>query len=209
MKSPRPENQVAAFLRGKASTDEWFTPLNFIRALGEFDLDPACGALCRNRTARRRYQEHGLEQAWAGRVWLNPPFSDARPWVEKLAAHGNGILLVFARTDAVWFQRAVAAAGAVFAIKGRIQFTRPGGGPSRCPLGCVLIPFGGANIRAIRRSGIPGLFLSVPAAPTRPADGGTVSTPHPARLASPAPNARVLTLSQKASPARKVRSNHD
>ena len=30
---------------------------------------------------------------------------------------------------------------------------------SRCPLGCVLIPFGAGNVAAVRRSGLDGLML--------------------------------------------------
>lgn len=154
-KTPR----IPAFLRGVGSSDEWYTPPALIKSLGEFDLDPACGPLCENQTARTRYGTDGLSREWFGRVWLNPPFSDAMPWVDKLVAHGNGILLVFSRSDAVWYQRAVASAGGCFLLKGRIQFQRPGGGPSRCPLGCSLIPFGTANHEAIRASGLDGIFL--------------------------------------------------
>ena len=167
-----PASRVAACLRrGGQSSDEWYTPPEFIAALGEFDLDPACGPLCTNHTAVRRYgpQEDGLAQVWAGRVWLNPPFSNASPFIDRLAEHGDGIALVFTRSDAVWYQRAVERAGGVFLLKGRIHFQRPGGGPSRCPLGCSLLPFGERNRRAVLRSGLPGLFLS----PHAPADHST------------------------------------
>jgi hypothetical protein len=29
-----------------------------------------------------------------GFVWMNPPFSEGKPWHEKFAAHGDGICLV-------------------------------------------------------------------------------------------------------------------
>lgn len=146
----------------KKSSDEWYSPLEMIRALGRFDLDPACGPLCPNRTARRRFGpiENGLCQNWKGRVWCNPPFSNVVPWVDRMIAHNNGCLLVFSRSDAVWFQRAAVAARGVFFLKGRTQFSRPEKQTrSHCPLGCVLFGFGEPNRRAIREAEFPGIWL--------------------------------------------------
>lgn len=53
------------------------------------------------QTAKIMYNksDDGLTKEWAGRVWLNPPYS--RPligqFVRKLAEHGNGIALLFNR----------------------------------------------------------------------------------------------------------------
>src|ERR1043166_792351 len=142
-------------------SDEWYTPPALVRALGDFDLDPACGPLCPNITARRRVgpKEDGLSIAWRGRVWLNPPFSNSTPWVERMIEHGNGILLSFCRSDAGWFQRAICAGQGVFLLMGRTEFDRPNGKTSRCPLGCCLIPFGRENRDAILKSGIRGTWL--------------------------------------------------
>lgn len=147
---------------GTNGSDEWYTPIALVRALGNFDLDPACGPECPNKTARRRYGERGLERKWSGRVWLNPPFSNAVPWVDKMIEHRNGIMLVFGRVDTVWFQRACEAASGVYLLKGRIQFERPAGTTGRCPLGCVLFGFGAANRRAIQKCGWPGIWLAIP-----------------------------------------------
>ncbi|MDE2102063.1 MAG: adenine methyltransferase [Patescibacteria group bacterium] len=144
--------------------DEWYTPLEIIRALGPFDLDPACGPLCDNATARRRYRSDGLARRWTGRVWLNPPFSNVAPWVDRMIAHRNGIMLVFCRSDAAWFQRAISAAAGVFLFRSRTEFQRPDGSRSKCPLGCCLIPFGARNRRAVLRAGFRGIWLpTVPA----------------------------------------------
>lgn len=150
-------------LTGKtaAPSDEWYTPLELIRSLGEFDLDPACGPLCQNKTAAVKFDRDGLEREWFGRVWMNPPFSSASVWVNKFIKHGNGIALVFGRTDAKWFHDAVAAAGCFFAFMGRTKFNRPGEKPaSNCPLGCVLIPMGQANIDAIVNAKLKGMLLT-------------------------------------------------
>lgn len=145
----------ALAIHGIQRSDEWYTPLELIRALGDFDLDPACGPGCRNRTARRRYgpEEDGLQQAWHGRVWLNPPFSNAKPFIERLAQHGNGIALVFVRADARWWQEAVRRAGCVFLFLGRLQFERPESGGGEMPYGLLPDPIRGEEPKRDRAGG--------------------------------------------------------
>jgi hypothetical protein len=35
----------------------------------------------------------GLKQDWQGIVWCNPPYSKPAPFIDKLIAHGEGIML--------------------------------------------------------------------------------------------------------------------
>jgi hypothetical protein len=50
----------------------------------------------------------GLSEPWTGRVWLNPPFGNrAAAWLAKLAAHGNGVALIPARTETRMFYSSV------------------------------------------------------------------------------------------------------
>lgn len=65
----------------RVTSNEWYTLPRYIEAarlvLGDIDLDPAsCEIANRTVQARRYYtqEENGLEQAWYGRIWLNPPF---------------------------------------------------------------------------------------------------------------------------------------
>lgn len=55
--------------------DEWLTPPEILRALGEFDLDPCAPVVRPWETAARHYtvQDDGLALPWEGRVWCNPP----------------------------------------------------------------------------------------------------------------------------------------
>lgn len=55
--------------------DEWLTPPEIIRALGEFDLDPCAPIVRPWDMAKAHYTEldNGLIRPWHGRVWLNPP----------------------------------------------------------------------------------------------------------------------------------------
>ena len=141
--------------------DCWFTPRSILDRLGSFDLDPANSMPEKFPTAAKHYgpSEDGLRQIWIGRVWLNPPFSNARPWIRKLIEHGNGIALVFCRSDAVWFLDAVQAATVCLLVKGRIEFQRTDGKSSRCPLGCVLLAFGEPNAERLKASGLAGVYV--------------------------------------------------
>jgi hypothetical protein len=142
---------------------ERFTPPHIIRRLGEFDLDPACGDLCPNRTARRRFTpiQNGLTRKWTGRVWLNPPFENCKPWVERMVAHNNGILLIFTKPQADWYRRAVSKAGYVFLFNDNVRFRRPDGSTHHLQFGISLIPFGPRNVQAIKDSDFIGTLLQV------------------------------------------------
>lgn len=148
---------------GRGETDNWITPGWLLERLGGFDLDPCP---CDGQpwpTALRHLEGDGLAQPWEGRVWLNPPYGpQLGRWLAKLADHGDGIALVFARTetraffDAVWGR----ASGLLF-LRGRLHFCRPdgtraagnAGGPS------VLIAYGRENAAALRLSGIDGAYV--------------------------------------------------
>lgn len=104
----------------KGATDVWLTPLSIIHALGAFDLDP-CGEAF-HKTAKTIYEQNGLEKDWFGRVWLNPPYSQVQDWLNRLAKHGNGIALVFARLDTKWAQAIIPQASSVYFPAGRYHF---------------------------------------------------------------------------------------
>lgn len=106
-------------------TDEWLTPPEVIDALGPFDLDP-CAPINRPwPTARQHYTiaDNGLAQPWHGFVWCNPPYANVPAWLTKLAEHGNGIALIFARTETqTWFRHVWPAADGVLFLEGRLNF---------------------------------------------------------------------------------------
>ena len=93
---------LSAHQSARMMTDEWLTPPEILAALGPFDLDPCTPDAMPWQTAAARYtkRDDGLAQPWRGRVWLNPPFGrEAVRWLRKLAAHGDGVALVPARTE--------------------------------------------------------------------------------------------------------------
>lgn len=126
---------------------EWYTPPEVFEALGlSFDLDPAAPAGGVPWVpAKRSYSriDDGLRQAWQGRVWLNPPYGrEIGPWLERLSEHGNGLALVFARTDTRWFHTACRRATAVCFVAGRLRFYRLDGPGDTAPAPSVLLAYG-------------------------------------------------------------------
>jgi len=108
--------------------DEWLTPPELIKALGEFDLDP-CSPIPEKRpwpTAKNHFSilDNGLQQPWFGRVWCNPPYgSKAKYWLAKCAEYKNVTALIFARTETQQFFNYIwTKATSVCFIKGRIAF---------------------------------------------------------------------------------------
>ena len=151
---------------GNATTHEWLTPPELLHALGVFDMDPCASQFQPWRTASQQFtiEEDGLAREWSGRVWCNPPYGPhAEKFLHRMASHGNGIALIFARTETKAFQKYCwqRADGMLF-MAGRIKFRLPGGGVSG-PAGApsVLIAYGKQNVEALRRSRIPGYVVEL------------------------------------------------
>ncbi|TLH64286.1 adenine methyltransferase [Mycolicibacterium aubagnense] len=149
-------------------TDTWLTPPDLLAKLGQFDLDP-CAAPDPKPwpTARTHYTlpTDGLESPWFGRVWLNPPYSrEAVKWLHKLADHGAGTALIFARTETAWFVEAVwKRATAVMFLHGRIHFHYADGTRAKANAGApsCLIAYGERDARALRHSGLDGTYIQL------------------------------------------------
>lgn len=119
---------VGAHHAANPQTDEWLTPPEILRALGRFDLDPcAPHDLPRWTRCARHYTatDDGLSAPWEGSVFCNPPYSNVEPWMRRMAAHGNGVALVFARTETRWwFDHVWPHASALLFLAGRVSFLR-------------------------------------------------------------------------------------
>lgn len=111
--------------------ETWLTPKYIVRALGPFDLDPATPEKGMPwPTAKRMLKpsNNGLAMFWSKKdfVWHNPPYGRVMgAWLNKAANHGNGLTLIFARTDTqaffenVWRHQNTTA---VFFFEGRLKF---------------------------------------------------------------------------------------
>jgi hypothetical protein len=145
--------------------DEWLTPPRIIKALGEFDLDPCATVTPPWRTAAKHYTvvDDGLAQEWDGRVWCNPPYGlEAAEWLSKLADHGDGIALIFARTETkMFFDFVWGKASAVLFLYGRLHFHHINGDKAKANAGApsVLVAYGQDNVTALRRSEIQGKLI--------------------------------------------------
>jgi DNA N-6-adenine-methyltransferase (Dam) len=111
-----PKSKLA--VHHSSDTPEHYTPPEIIEAvvacLGTIDLDPCSNPGAPNVPATRHFtiDDDGLEQTWAGVVYMNPPYGrDVGQWVEKLCTeHEKGdvqeaIALLPARVDTQWFAR--------------------------------------------------------------------------------------------------------
>lgn len=149
----------------RMETDVWLTPPGILHALGAFDLDP-CSPLSRPWDTASRHltiEDDGLAQPWSGRVWMNPPYGrETAVWMRRLAEHGDGIALIFARTEtAMFFETVWGVADAVLLLEGRLHFHRPDGTRASANAGApsCLVAYGEHNVEALRSSGLPGFLV--------------------------------------------------
>lgn len=161
---------IGSHQSARSKTYEWLTPPEIIEKLGPFDLDPCSPVLRPWDTAKYHYslpvkllQPDGLCQDWFGRVWLNPPYgSQTGVWLRKLALHGNGIALVFARTETkMFFDWVWPYCTGILFYKGRITFYIESGERAKSNGGApsVLIAYGEKNAEILKAAGIDGHFL--------------------------------------------------
>lgn len=120
----------------------WQTPLPLFVALdAEFCLTLDAAASADNALCNRYITEeqNTLETPWAdylsipGYVWLNPPYSDITPFVQKAADESKNqigtVMLVPADTSVGWFREAIETASEVrFIVGGRLAFINPASG---------------------------------------------------------------------------------
>jgi DNA N-6-adenine-methyltransferase (Dam) len=148
--------------RGK--TDEWYTPPHVFNAFGcSFDVDvaspgqtitpwiPAAGFIT----------DRSLERAWAGFIWMNPPFGgrkDKALWLEKFFTHGNGIALTPDRTSAPWWQEFAPRADLILFVAPKLKFIGADGKPGEQPAqGTCLMASGRRALEPLHRAQAVGL----------------------------------------------------
>jgi len=146
----------------------WLTPPHILEALGPFDLDPCAAPEPRPwPTAAFHYTlpQNGLALPWKGRVYCNPPYDHgAWIWLDRLAAHGNGIALVFARTETEGFIRTVwRKANAITFLHGRLTFHKKTGVKGKTNSGApsCLVAYGSNNVECLRTCKLPGTFIRI------------------------------------------------
>lgn len=118
-------------------SDNWSTPPEFYAKLNEefsFDFDP-CPLNATHDALEDNFN-------WGGRVFINPPYSNIRAFIEKGLSElkkGNSELLVYlvpARTCTKWFHDLVYHKAQIRFIKGRLKF---GDGKNSAPFPSMLV----------------------------------------------------------------------
>lgn len=125
-----------------SGNNEWYTPSEYIESariiMGSIDLDPASSELANTIVKATSYftrETNGLNKAWQGKIWLNPPYStDLIPlFIEKLVSEYDNenikeaIVLVNNATETKWFQSLASIASAICFTFGRIKYWCPEG----------------------------------------------------------------------------------
>lgn len=144
--------------------DTWLTPRYILDQLGAFDMDPCAADAAPLWVAPAAWTkaEDGLRQAWSGRVFMNPPFSDTAHWLEKHATHGRGISLVPAVAESnVWRKYVWAQARAVLMLHGRVRFCNPDGSATtgRPLRGVALIAWTPEDAAVLHATTLAGVLL--------------------------------------------------
>jgi hypothetical protein len=149
--------------RRRSTNDEWITPLPVLQALGPFDLDPCAAAVRPWDCARENWHSDGLLRPWHGNVWCNPPYGEVGRWLGRLAQHGNGIALTFARTETRWFFDTIwnRADAVLFLRSPRLLFHYPDGTRAKhnCGAPSVLVAYGNEMCGRLRNCGLAGKWI--------------------------------------------------
>lgn len=164
MTTPLISRGIGGHQSARSQTDTWLTPPHIIAALGVFDLDPCAFPGWLTARSAICLPDDGLTSDWIGRVWLNPPYgAETFDWLARLADHGDGIALIFARTETSGFVEQVwrRADGLLF-LAGRLHFHKPDGSRAKANSGApsALVAYGAENVRALRCCGLPGAFVA-------------------------------------------------
>lgn len=125
------------------TSDEWETPPDlveqFAQEFGPFDLDPCAREANAKAPLYYTLEDDGLLQEWHGKVWLNPPYSNPKPWCQKAIEETQAgraamvVALLPAATDTGWFHDLVLPHAEVRFLRGRIKFLGWKGKPLGMP----------------------------------------------------------------------------
>lgn len=130
---------------GSKPSDEWCTPAKLTEAMGWFDLDPCSNERsCVRAGARIALPDDGLAVPWTGRVFVNPPYSDVLPWVNKacVSTHRGANVWMLLKLDPTtrWFTLLTSFSRViVHAFRRRVAFERPDKPPLTAPFPSALV----------------------------------------------------------------------
>ena len=146
----------------------WETPQDFFDKLNSiygFTLDACAEWHTAKVDCYYTKEQDALIQDWKGIVWCNPPYGrQTWLWLDKLATHGRGTALIFARTETKGFVEQVwnKASGLLF-LHGRLFFYRTDGTPASANAGApsVLVAYGREDAECLRCSLLEGTYVAL------------------------------------------------
>jgi len=140
----------------ETTTNDYYTPKWLFDLMGlTFDIDVAAPVQGIPWIPAKRWYsqaDDGLSQEWGGRlVWMNPPFSNVTPWINKFIINGNGMaLLVVSRSK--WFAELWDKADAIMATPADLKFERPDGNSKAISFQTFLFALGEPATAALHRT---------------------------------------------------------
>ena len=148
-------------MKGIKEKDTTLTDLEIIKKLGKFNLDPCGFSGWDTAKVVNVLPSDGLNIEWKGRVWLNPPYSNTKEWLDRLSLHGNGVALVLASVETRWFQECVFnKASSILFMKGRpFFFKKDGVTKVKLMRATCLVAYGDSNTQALMNSEIEGKLV--------------------------------------------------
>jgi phage N-6-adenine-methyltransferase len=125
--------------------DDWYTPKWIFDTLAvDFDLDVCSPEGGTGLVPAKKFytiEDDALVQPWDGFVWMNPPYSNPTPFMNKFIEHGNGISLVPV-SKAKWFGRVWEDADSLCIVPPNLKFERPNGKSGQIMFQCILVGMG-------------------------------------------------------------------
>lgn len=150
------QNSLFNVVNNEMTTNDYYTPKWLFDTMGlTFDIDVAAPAQGIPWIPAKRWfsqVDDGLAQDWGKQlVWMNPPFSNTTPWVNKFIANSNGMaLLVVSRSK--WFAQLWDKADAVMATPANLKFERPDGNSKAISFQTFLFALGEPATAALHRT---------------------------------------------------------
>jgi len=138
------------------TSDDYYTPAWIFDKLKiTFDLDVAAPTGgCYWIPAKQHYdqQTNGLTSDWFGNVFMNPPFSSSKPWVDKFVEHANGIaILSMSKSKA--FDRIWNDQNGIVVLPYDLKYVDPRGGNGSIFMPSIIVAYGQINIAALHNIG--------------------------------------------------------
>jgi len=134
-------------------TDERYTPKWIFDTLNlQFDLDP-CSPIGGIPYAPIKHyytkDDDSLTKEWFGNIWLNPPFSQPKPFMQKFMKNAQGVVLI-RLSQSQWAKDLWNHADGILLNDKQLKFNRPDGKSMGIPQVTFLFAFGKQNAEALQ-----------------------------------------------------------